>query len=88
MRNRIRLGIAATGLVIGCFATPQVAFAYSLQGDGCSGNGNECKVFCSNGSLAGSMYWNGTVWTDGVKWDADKDKEAKKICAANGTSCN
>ena len=68
-------------------ALPAPAIAYTLSGDGCDGNGNECKIWCNNGSLAGSMNWNGTVWTDGVKWDADKDTEARKICAANGTGC-
>jgi hypothetical protein len=72
-------------LVLFMLSTP--VSAYTLSGDGCNGNGNECKVWCNNGSLAGSMYWNGTVWTDGDKWDADKDTEAKKICAANGTAC-
>jgi hypothetical protein len=34
------------------------------------------------------MYWNGSVWTDGIKWDADRDVEARKIVAANGTDCS
>ncbi len=63
------------------------SFAYRLEGDGCGGNGKECKVYCDTGQLAGSMYWNGSVWTDGVKWDKDKDKEAKAICKANGAGC-
>ena len=70
------------------FATP--AFAYSLKsesGNGCGGDGSNCIVFCSNGSRAGMMNWNGSVWTDGSKWDANEDTEARKICAANGSAC-
>lgn len=54
---------------------------------GCDPDGSECIVFCDNGERAGSMYWNGSVWTDGVKWDEDQDEEARKICEANGSEC-
>jgi hypothetical protein len=74
-------------LVFGLAAIPATSFAYSLSGDGCNGNGNECKVYCDNGALAGSMYWNGSVWTDGVKSSSSKDEEARAICRANGSSC-
>jgi hypothetical protein len=71
------------------FSTP--ASAYSLQSEpntkGCDGDGSGCIVFCNNGNRAGEMYFNGGRWTDGVKWDQDKDAEARKICAANGTGC-
>jgi hypothetical protein len=70
------------GLVVLCSAS--VAFAYQLK---CSKDGNNCDVFCDNGMKAGTMYWNGSVWTDGVKSDPNKDAEAKKIVAANGTAC-
>ena len=68
-------------------ATSSAALAYSLSGPGCDGNGKECVVNCDNGSRAGSMYWNGNVWTDGSKSNQNKDGEAKAICAANGTAC-
>jgi hypothetical protein len=80
---KLALTIVACGAILGSTAS----FAYTLQGNGCGGNGEECKVYCDTGDLAGSMYWNGSVWTDGVKSDPDKDEEAKKICAANGTAC-
>lgn len=66
---------------------PVAAHAYTLKGSGCEGNGKACEVYCDNGTLAGTMYWNGSKWTDGVKSDADKDAEAKKICEANGAAC-
>jgi hypothetical protein len=90
LRRFKELGMIPAATLIGAlvlFMPSTPASAYTLSGDGCNGNGNECKVWCNNGSLAGSMHWNGTVWTDGVKWGADKDTEAKKICAANGTAC-
>lgn len=82
--------IAKVAFVVTSMATaliPEAAFAYTLKGAGCDGNGQECQVFCDNGTLAGSMYWNGSYWTDGVKWDKSKDTQARKICAANGTDC-
>jgi len=66
---------------------PAAAFAYSLGGDGCNGNGKECVVYCDTGARAGSMYYNGSVWTDGSKWASSRDAEARKICAANGSGC-
>lgn len=66
------------------------AWAYQLRSTSngaCTKDGTTCKVYCDNGQLAGSMNWNGSVWTDGVKWDPDMDAEARKICAANGSSC-
>jgi hypothetical protein len=68
------------------------AFAYSLQSEpgtnGCGGDGSGCIVFCSsNNNRAGEMYFNGSVWTDGVKWDASREAEAQKIVAANGADC-
>lgn len=79
----------AASLTLFCVlaATSSAALAYSLNGSGCQANGQECVVNCDNGNRAGSMYWNGNVWTDGVKSDADRDREAKAICAANGTAC-
>ena len=54
---------------------------------GCAKDGSPCNVYCDNGQLAGVMFWNGGVWTDGVKSDPDMNAEARKICAANGTAC-
>jgi hypothetical protein len=67
------------------------AFAYQLKksdNTACTSDGSTCNVFCDNGHLAGSMIWNGSLWTDGVKSDPDKDGEARKIVAADGTACH
>jgi hypothetical protein len=82
MKSIARLLIAGALLL-----APAAASAYSLSGDGCGGNGNECVVYCSTGARAGSMYYNGSVWTDGTKSATTRDAEAKKICAANGSGC-
>jgi hypothetical protein len=67
------------------------ASAYQLRstsnGGSCSKDGGTCNVYCDNGQLAGTMNWNGSVWTDGVKSDPDMNAEARKICAANGSAC-
>ena len=85
MKTALLAAIAVALLV----ASP--ASAYTLRnetnGGPCAADGKACDVICDNGNLAGTMYWNGNVWTDGVKSDPDKDEEAKKICAANGTAC-
>ena len=84
---KIALSIAAAAVIL-AFSSP--ASAYSLKNDtanGCGGDGSLCIVYCDNGSRAGAMNWNGSVWTDGSKWNANKDAEAKMICAANGSAC-
>jgi hypothetical protein len=81
-----RLGASLTLFCV-IVSWSSAALAYNLSGAGCDGNGQECVVNCDNGNRAGSMVWNGNVWTDGSKSDRDKDREAKAICAANGTAC-
>ncbi len=80
---------------IGLLLASSAASAYRLQtpnGGTCSKDGSECQVYCTDDAhknkLAGSMYWNGSVWTDGVKADEDQDAEAKKIMAAFGSGCS
>ncbi len=89
--HSIALGGLLAGVALLLVSVP--ASAYHLQtkdGKDCSKDGTECQVYCTDddhkGALAGSMYWNGSVWTDGVKWDKDQDVEAKKITAANSCS--
>lgn len=86
-----RAAVVLSGALMLAPLLPPPALAYTLQsesgGSSCPKDGKTCTVFCNNGSRAGSMNWNGSVWTDGVKWDADQDTEARKICAANGAGC-
>ena len=53
----------------------------------CVADGSACDVMCSTGQRAGVMYWNGSVWTDGVRSNEDFETEALAICEASGTSC-
>ena len=70
------------------------ASAYELRGGdpptpGCSDD-EVCYVYCegdADGQLAGTMTYNGTNWSDGVRWDPDKDVVAAAIVAAYGTAC-
>ncbi|MDE2163349.1 MAG: hypothetical protein KGJ53_09315 [Alphaproteobacteria bacterium] len=66
------------------------AFAYTLKNEtakGCDGDGSACIVVCDNGSRAGAMNWNGNYWTDGERWNKDRDTEAQEIVDSNGSSC-
>ncbi len=58
------------------------AAAYSLD---CKGDA--CDVSCDNGQKIGTMYWNGSVWSDGLRWDADKHVVAKLMVKAWGSAC-
>lgn len=80
---------------IGLLLVSSTASAYRLQtpkGGNCSKDGTECQVYCTDDAhknqLAGSMNWNGTVWTDSSVSDADQDAEAKKIMANFGAGCS
>jgi len=61
-----------------------IAEAYSL---GCDQSGTSCKVTCDNGQPAGTMYWNGSRWSDGLRSSTDKDQLARQMVAAQGTAC-
>ena len=68
--------------------SPALACEYGkADGSDCVEDGSECVVYCEDGQVAGTMFWNGTVWTDGVKWDEDPGIEAQSICDANGSAC-
>jgi hypothetical protein len=86
--TKIVMFLSITAMVFIASASP--ASAYELRaanGGSCGEDGRTCNVYCDNGQLAGSMNWNGSVWTDGVKSDPDINVEAKKICVPNGSSC-
>jgi hypothetical protein len=62
---------------------PSTAGAYSLD---CS-QSDKCTVTCDNKTLAGTIYWNGSRWSDGIRSDTDKYKLAQKIVDAQGSAC-
>ena len=59
------------------------ANAYDIKG--CSSD--SCKVYCDNGQYVGTMYWNGTRWSDGLRSDKNKNVVASQMVAAQGSSC-
>jgi len=61
-----------------------IAYGYSVS---CNSAGDTCVVTCNNGQRAGVMYWNGSQWSDGVRFNKDRDVLAKQIVAAQGTAC-
>lgn len=46
-----------------------------------------CDVFCDGGAFVGTMYWNGTKWSDGIRSSESKDELAKLMVAAQGSAC-
>ena len=83
----VLLYICALALILAASPASAYQLVKSPGGGACLQDGSTCNVICDNGYLAGSMNWNGNYWTDGVKWDKDKDGEAKKIVATAGTAC-
>lgn len=75
MKKLLTLAILAT-LYAGA------VYAYKLE---CSGD--KCDVKCDSGTFVGTMYWNGSKWSDGVRSDKDKDEVAKQMVKAQGASC-
>ena len=69
---------------IGGFMTAGLAWAYAIN---CNRSGDACTVTCDNRQSAGTMYWNGSQWSDGVRWSKNKDELARKMVAAQGTAC-
>lgn len=71
-------------LVVASCALSPAAFAYSKvykQG------GAEADIYCDNKQLADIYYWNGTQWSNGVRWGTDIDALARQSVAAQGTAC-
>lgn len=60
-----------------------IAAAYNLSCE----SSDSCKVTCDDGQYVGTMYWNGTRWSDGLRSNTDKDQLAKQMVAAQGTDC-
>ena len=85
MKAAMLTAVVATVLCV----SPALAYTTHNETDqgACAADGSACDVICDNGQRAGVMYRNGSVWTDGVKWDEDFDAEASAICEANGSDC-
>lgn len=61
----------------------RTAEAYNLNCD----KADACKVYCENGQYVGTMYWNGSRWSDGLRSSSNKDEVARQMVAAQGSSC-
>ena len=79
MNTLAKLIVLSAGILV-----TDAAFAYSLK---CASDGQSCDVYCSSGKFVGTMYWNGTNWSDGLRSDSDKDALAKMMVAAQGSAC-
>lgn len=91
MTRKSLLGFGISAAVAATFvAVPSRASAYTVSNDyggTCVNDGSACNVICDNGQLAGIMYWNGSVWSDGVRSDPSSKVVADAIVRAQGTAC-
>lgn len=71
-------------MLFGSLVVLTEAYAYSIS---CNSSGTTCTVTCDNREVAGTMYWNGTRWSDGIRSSTDRDDLARQIVAAQGTAC-
>ena len=85
-RNKwLRFGVAAALVAM---AGPVSAYILrNSSGGACAYDGSACNVICDNGQLAGTMYWNGSLWSDGVRSNVDPYVVASMIVNAQGTAC-
>lgn len=77
MKNAVS---AVLGLMVALYAGAALAYTLACKD-------SACDVKCDNGQFIGTMYWNGSQWSDGVRADPDKDVVARLMVAAWGTSC-
>ena len=70
--------------LIGGWMVLTAAYAYSIS---CNSSKDACTVRCDNGQVAGTMYWNGSRWSDGIRSSTDRDELARQIVRAQGTAC-
>jgi hypothetical protein len=61
------------------------AFAYSIKYN--SGK-TQATIYCDNGDVAGTLYWNGSAWSNGRGLrGADVDELARKLVDTSGKQC-
>jgi hypothetical protein len=92
----LKLVVATSIVAVGAVmpAPASATFVRNQQGGACAQDGSACDVWCGiNPALigkwrAGTMYWNGSVWSDGVRWNVDPYVEAGEIAAAAGAACD
>jgi hypothetical protein len=76
--------IAAFLFLCALIALPLTALAYSIK---YNSDKTEAKVFCDNGDLAGTFYWNGSQWSNGASFGTNIDELAKRQVGITGSAC-
>lgn len=80
MLSRVVLFVAAA---LAAFATN--VFAYTIKYN--SGK-TQATVYCDHGDLAGTLYWNGSAWSNGRGLRGpDVEGLAQKLVASAGKEC-
>lgn len=82
--NAKKMAVAIVGGLCAWLVLSTAVLAYDIK---YNGDKTEAKIYCDNGNLAGTFYWNGSVWSNGVNSGKDIVELAKKQVALNGTSC-
>ena len=71
-------------VALAALAVTGTASAWSLK---CNDADDKCAVYCKNGNFVGDMFWNGSNWSDGLRWDKDRNKVAQQMVDAQGSAC-
>lgn len=77
--------VALLPLLTAVLALPLSAAAYNIQ---YNSDKTQATVYCDNGGVAGTLYWNGSTWTTGAGMSGnDVDALARRLVASSGSAC-
>ena len=82
MRRSLTMLLASFCLGFTCTVS-----AYDLA---CDDDNDPCqayKVYCDDDTYIGTIYWNGSNWSDGVRSGSSVDEVAGELVQAWGSSC-
>lgn len=83
MNSTLSRAVVFVAAALAALATDAVA--YSIK---CNSGKTQATIYCDNGDVAETLYWNGSAWSNGRgRRAADVDELARKLVEASGTQC-
>lgn len=77
----------AKKLVVLVAAAAYAGLVHAAYAVNCNRADDACQVVCSGNQVIGTMYWNGSNWSDGVRWDPNRHVVADLMARAWGAPC-